>query len=36
MQLLGNNTFSFQDLANGGDKDYNDVIVRVNFSVNAV
>ncbi|MFN6535469.1 MAG: DUF4114 domain-containing protein [Nostoc sp. EkiNYC01] len=36
IQLLGNNTFGFEDLANGGDKDYNDVIVRVNFSVNAV
>ncbi|MFN6461326.1 MAG: DUF4114 domain-containing protein [Nostoc sp. DedVER02] len=36
IQLLGNNTFGFEDLANGGDKDYNDVIVQVNFSVNAV
>ncbi|MCF2148705.1 DUF4114 domain-containing protein [Desmonostoc muscorum LEGE 12446] len=36
IQLLGNNTFGFEDLVNGGDKDYNDVIVRVNLSVNAV
>ncbi|MBW4453323.1 MAG: DUF4114 domain-containing protein [Nostoc indistinguendum CM1-VF10] len=27
--------FGFEDLANGGDKDYNDVIVQVNLSVNA-
>ncbi len=36
IRLLGNNTFGFEDLANGGDKDYNDAIVRVNFSVNTV
>ncbi|MBD2243465.1 DUF4114 domain-containing protein [Nostoc sp. FACHB-888] len=35
IRLLGNNTFGFEDLANGGDKDYNDVIVQVNLSVNA-
>ena len=34
IRLLGNNTFGFEDLPNGGDKDYNDVIVRVNLSVN--
>ncbi|WP_292867006.1 DUF4347 domain-containing protein [Nostoc sp. LPT] len=34
IRLLGNNTFGFEDLANGGDKDYNDVIVQVNLSVN--
>ena len=32
IRLLGNNTFGFEDLANGGDKDYNDMIVRVNLS----
>nr|MDZ8046688.1 beta-propeller fold lactonase family protein [Nostoc sp. DedQUE02] len=35
IRLLGNNTFGFEDLANGGDKDYNDMIVQVNLSVNA-
>ncbi|MEH2229324.1 MAG: putative Ig domain-containing protein [Nostoc sp.] len=34
IRLLGNNTFGFEDLANGGDKDYNDLIVQVNLSVN--
>ncbi|WP_375471149.1 DUF4347 domain-containing protein [uncultured Nostoc sp.] len=34
IRLLGNNTFGFEDLANGGDKDYNDVIVQVNLSAN--
>ena len=33
IRLLGNNIFGFEDLANGGDKDYNDVIVRVNLSI---
>jgi hypothetical protein len=32
IRLLGNNTFAFEDLANGGDKDYNDMIVRVNLT----
>ncbi|MBG1242747.1 DUF4114 domain-containing protein [Nostoc sp. NZL] len=31
--LLGNNAFGFEDLANGGDKDYNDLIVQVNLSI---
>ncbi|MEH1910537.1 MAG: DUF4347 domain-containing protein [Nostoc sp.] len=35
IRLLGNNTFGFEDLPNGGDKDYNDVLVQVNLSVNA-
>ncbi len=35
IRLLGNNTFGFEDLTNGGDKDYNDVIVQLNLSVNA-
>lgn len=33
IHLLGNNTFGFEDLFNGGDQDYNDVVVRVNLSV---
>jgi hypothetical protein len=32
IRLLGNNTFGFEDLVNGGDFDYNDMIVRVNFA----
>ncbi|QDL10210.1 hypothetical protein DP113_21920 [Brasilonema octagenarum UFV-E1] len=32
IRLLGNNTFGFEDLASGGDKDYNDMIVKVNLS----
>ncbi|ODG97965.1 hypothetical protein A4S05_11265 [Nostoc sp. KVJ20] len=31
IRLLGNNTFGFEDLPNGGDRDFNDIIVRVNF-----
>ncbi|MEH2287330.1 DUF4347 domain-containing protein [Nostoc sp.] len=34
IRLLGNNSFGFEDLPNGGDKDYNDVIVQVNLSPN--
>lgn len=33
IRLLGNNTFGFEDLANGGDMDYNDVIVKVNLTI---
>lgn len=33
IHLLGNNTFGFEDLANGGDRDYNDMIVRINLSL---
>ncbi|MBD2534018.1 DUF4114 domain-containing protein [Nostoc flagelliforme FACHB-838] len=33
IRLLGNNVFGFEDLAHGGDKDFNDVIVRVNLSI---
>ncbi|MDZ8027125.1 MAG: DUF4347 domain-containing protein [Nostoc sp. DedQUE11] len=36
IRLLGNNTFGFEDLANGGDKDYNDIIVQINLTANAV
>ncbi|BAZ30176.1 phytase [Cylindrospermum sp. NIES-4074] len=32
IRLLGDNTFGFEDLPNGGDKDYNDVTVRVNLT----
>ncbi|BAY22229.1 hypothetical protein NIES2100_19920 [Calothrix sp. NIES-2100] len=33
IRLLGNNSFGFEDLANGGDNDFNDAIVRVNLSI---
>jgi hypothetical protein len=33
IRLLGNNTFGFEDLSSGGDKDYNDMIVRVNLGI---
>lgn len=32
IRLLGNNTFGFEDLASGGDQDFNDLIVRVKLS----
>ncbi|MEA5531804.1 choice-of-anchor I family protein [Dolichospermum sp. UHCC 0684] len=32
IRLLGNNTFGFEDLVNGGDLDYNDIIVKMNFT----
>uniref|UniRef100_UPI0039C683D1 Calx-beta domain-containing protein n=1 Tax=Nodularia chucula TaxID=3093667 RepID=UPI0039C683D1 len=32
VRQLGDNTFGFEDLFNGGDKDYNDMIVQINFS----
>jgi hypothetical protein len=32
VRLLGNNTFGFEDLPNGGDFDYNDFIVKVNLT----
>jgi hypothetical protein len=31
IRLLGNNVFGFEDLPQGGDLDYNDVIVRANI-----
>ncbi|WP_204104061.1 MULTISPECIES: DUF4114 domain-containing protein [Spirulina sp. CCY15215] len=31
VRLLGNNTFGFEDLSGGGDRDYNDIIFQVNF-----
>ncbi|MEI1376034.1 DUF4114 domain-containing protein [Nostoc sp. UHCC 0926] len=36
IRLLENNTFGFEDLANCGDKDYNNVIVQVNLSINTM
>ena len=30
-RMLGNNVFGFEDLPNGGDKDFNDIIVSVKF-----
>ncbi|WP_373526672.1 DUF4114 domain-containing protein [Nostoc sp.] len=33
IRLLGNNTFGFEDLANGGDKDFNDVVLQVNLTI---
>ncbi len=33
VRLLANNTFGFEDIAGGGDFDYNDVIVKVNLTV---
>jgi hypothetical protein len=32
IRLLGDNTFGFEDLSGGGDRDYNDVIVKVSFA----
>ena len=32
IRLLGNNTFGFEDLAGGGDLDYNDIIIKANLS----
>jgi Domain of unknown function (DUF4114)/Calx-beta domain/RTX calcium-binding nonapeptide repeat (4 copies) len=32
VRLLGNNTFGFEDLPNGGDFDYNDIIIKMNFT----
>jgi hypothetical protein len=36
VRLLGNNIFAFEDQTGGGDKDYNDVIIRVNLTANNV
>ncbi|MEH1928298.1 DUF4114 domain-containing protein, partial [Nostoc sp.] len=32
IRQLATNTFGFEDLLNGGDKDYNDVIVKINLT----
>jgi hypothetical protein len=29
IRLLGNNIFGFEDLPSGGDRDFNDIIVKV-------
>ncbi len=34
VRLLGNNTFGFEDFTGGGDKDYNDLVVSIDFNVN--
>ena len=31
IRLLGNNVFGFEDLPNGGDLDYNDMVIAANF-----
>jgi hypothetical protein len=33
IRLLSNNVFGFEDLPNGGDLDYNDMIIAANFRV---
>ncbi|MBW4612238.1 MAG: cadherin domain-containing protein [Desmonostoc vinosum HA7617-LM4] len=33
IRLLGDNIFAFEDLANGGDKDFNDVIVQATLMI---
>jgi Domain of unknown function (DUF4114) len=33
IRLLGNNIWGFEDLAGGGDGDFNDVIVKMNLSI---
>jgi glycerophosphoryl diester phosphodiesterase len=33
IRLLGDNTFGFEDLAGGGDFDYNDVIIKANLKL---
>jgi hypothetical protein len=33
ISLLGNNVFGFEDIINGGDKDFNDMIVHVNLNI---
>ena len=36
MARLGNNLFGFEDLLGGGDKDYNDIILQLDFPVSAI
>ncbi|MFM7363599.1 MAG: DUF4114 domain-containing protein, partial [Cuspidothrix sp.] len=36
IRLLGNNVWGFEDLPQGGDMDYNDVVMRVNFSISNI
>ncbi|MEN8444913.1 MAG: DUF4114 domain-containing protein [Cyanobacteria bacterium J06555_13] len=33
VRLLGDNTFGFEDLAGGGDRDFNDIIVKATFAM---
>ncbi len=33
MRILGNNSFAFEDMFAGGDKDFNDLVVKTNFTV---
>jgi len=33
IRLLGDNIFGFEDLPNGGDRDYNDLIIKMDFIV---
>ena len=33
IRLLADNTFGFEDLPDGGDSDYNDLIVKINFNI---
>jgi hypothetical protein len=33
VRMLGNNIFGFEDLPNGGDLDYNDVIVKIDLTL---
>ncbi|MGB6297995.1 MAG: tandem-95 repeat protein [Rivularia sp. (in: cyanobacteria)] len=33
IRLLANNVFGFEDLPNGGDLDYNDIVITANFKV---
>jgi disulfide oxidoreductase YuzD len=36
IRLLGDNTFGFEDLRGGGDQDFNDVIIKANFTVGTI
>ncbi|MBU6230970.1 MAG: DUF4114 domain-containing protein, partial [Cyanobacteria bacterium REEB459] len=33
IRLLGNNVFGFEDLGGGGDRDFNDMLVKVQLTV---
>ncbi|MBD2520115.1 DVUA0089 family protein [Nostoc sp. FACHB-973] len=33
IRLLGNNTWGFEDLVGGGDKDFNDIVIQAKFQV---
>ena len=33
VRLLGNNTWGFEDLAGGGDRDFNDMVIQAKFQV---